>query len=228
MDLHQTADYPLFNFVSLQWIFDGQTREELIAAGNLVLGSEGILDYGYSPAATDFLRDTPVKVRVYLAGFDITDYVKFIHQPCTVPGCLWGTLGFTLDDCQFIVHIRTVDLTIQKQLSPGNTSAESFVFQIESPELDAPLQVTVQGSGQVVITGLAPGSYTITETDWSWRYNQPASQTIQLDSSETITFTNMRNSRHWLSGEALCENLWNGDQVHRIEQSAPAKGRDTP
>ncbi len=228
MDLHQTADYPLFNFVSLQWIFEGQTREELIAGGNLVLGSDGILDYGYSPAATDFLRDTPVKVRVYLAGFDITDYVKFIHQPCTVPGCLWDTPGFTSDNCQFIVHIRTVDLTIQKQLSPGNTSAESFVFRIESPELDAPLQVTVQGSSQVVITGLAPGSYTITETDWSWRYNQPARQTIQLDSSETITFTNMRNSRHWLSGEALCENLWNGDQVHRIEQSAPAKGRDTP
>lgn len=115
-------------------------------------------------------------------------------------------------------------LTIDKAFPSGANYSmdenQSFLFDVvELDENDnavsngVDLTVAIHGDGEVTIDGLTVGHrYKITEkTDWSWRYTPSSSRSITVtltaDAVEnTVTFTNNRSNKYWLSGDSRCEN----------------------
>lgn len=119
---------------------------------------------------------------------------------------------------------NNTDLTIKKAY-PENADYsidvnQTFIFDIKgisgTTTADIDLTVTVHGDGEITITDLPIGKYTITEkTDWSWRYaptDGKTSQTITLSPTEEniVTFKNTRAEVKWLDGDSYDVNIFNG------------------
>lgn len=119
---------------------------------------------------------------------------------------------------------NNTDLTIKKAY-PENADYsidvnQTFIFDIKgisgTTTADIELTVTVHGDGEITITDLPIGKYTITEqTDWSWRYaptDGKTSQTITLSPTEEniVTFKNTRAEVKWLDGDSYDVNIFNG------------------
>lgn len=119
---------------------------------------------------------------------------------------------------------NNTDLTIKKSY-PENADYsidvnQTFIFDIKgisgTTTADIDLTVTVHGDGEITITDLPIGKYTITEqTDWSWRYaptDGKTSQTITLSPTEEniVTFKNKRAEVKWLDGDSYDVNIFNG------------------
>lgn len=119
---------------------------------------------------------------------------------------------------------NNTDLTIKKAY-PENADYsidvnQTFIFDIKgisgTTTADINLTVTVHGDGEITITDLPIGKYTITEqTDWSWRYaptDGKTSQTITLSPTEEniVTFKNTRAEVKWLDGDSYDVNIFNG------------------
>lgn len=119
---------------------------------------------------------------------------------------------------------NNTDLTIKKKY-PENADYsidvnQTFIFDIKGVDgtatEDINLTVTVHGDGEITITDLPIGKYTITEqTDWSWRYKPSdgeSEQTITLSPTEKniVTFENTRAEVKWLDGDSYAVNIFNG------------------
>lgn len=74
--------------------------------------------------------------------------------------------------------------------------------------------VVLKDGEQKTITGLAVGTYTVTEdTAWSWSYsvvgdNNPTATLSSAESSATVPVTNHYNSHNWLTSIADVINKW--------------------
>lgn len=109
-------------------------------------------------------------------------------------------------------------LTITKQGADKVDENQSFVFTVTGPN-DYSERVVICGNGSVTIENLKPGTYTVTEEGWSWRYtgNGPISATISALVPGSVTFTNVRqteeshstNGWKWLGGDAYVNNPFN-------------------
>ena len=110
------------------------------------------------------------------------------------------------------------DLTIIKQGCEGIDENQSFVFTVTGPN-DYRERVVICGNGSVTIKNLKPGTYTVTEEGWSWRYtgNGSIGATISALKPGSVTFTNVRqteeshstNGWKWLGGDAYVNNPFN-------------------
>lgn len=200
-----TPDYENQNFVGVQW------KHGTTVANNMI-GEEPELTYEYTPAENAFSTEQKVNVTVKINNTDITDkHVTFVHEACTFDGCT-----FNPEECEFIVHIKSFDLTINKEgCKVDSDKNQSFVFNVKSPN-GYSTQVVIPGNGSVTIKGLPAGEYTITEdTSWSWRYEPTTNpQTVTVDDVEngtaTVTFNNTRDHEQWLDGNAYAWNLFDG------------------
>ena len=119
---------------------------------------------------------------------------------------------------------NNTDLTIKKAYPEKADYSidvnQTFIFDIKgisgTTTADIDLTVTVHGDGEITITDLPIGKYTITEqTDWSWRYaptDGKTSQTITLSPTEEniVTFENTRAEVKWLDGDSYDVNIFNG------------------
>ena len=205
-----SPNYETENYVSVQWKHGASN-----AATSTMTGTEPQLTFTYSPAPSAFTEETPVKVTaVALDGKTApADFVTFLHADCDFPGCKWGQEGFT--DCQFIVHMKTMDLEIRKSGCEAIDENQAFVFHIVGADTGVDLYVTIHGNGSVLVRQLPVGDYTITEdSGWSWRYT-PENETQQVTStsaSTTVTFQNHRGTEadnwKWLNGSNWCDNRW--------------------
>ncbi len=123
-------------------------------------------------------------------------------------------------------------LTIKKQGYNSIDVNQTFIFDIKGASgtatADIELTVTVHGDGEITITDLPIGKYTITEhTNWSWRYipeswefttNGDTDKKGSTDKAEIelgangniITFTNKRTNIYWLDGDYSDVNIFNG------------------
>ena len=74
--------------------------------------------------------------------------------------------------------------------------------------------IVLKAGGEKTITGLAVGTYTVTEdTNWSWSYSIVGdnNKTATLSStmpSTTVAVTNHYNSHNWLTSIADVINTW--------------------
>lgn len=109
-------------------------------------------------------------------------------------------------------------LTITKQGADSNDEKQSFVFTVTGPNGYSE-RVVICGNGSVTIKNLKPGTYTVAEEGWSWRYtgNGPINATISALEPGSVTFTNVRqteeshstNGWKWLGGDAYVNNPFN-------------------
>lgn len=220
--------YNTNNWVETVWkLTDGTTEQEVRdQKGHIVNnGVAPTLTFTYNPTEGAFTTDTPVKVTVTMpttgdATKDVTQYVKFHHEDCTFANCKWGQTGFT--DCQFIVHVKSFDLTITKTVDAVEPN-QTFLFHIRKDNadyMDVTVQVGADKTGSVTIKGLPVGSYTVTEdTAWSWRYaltgtnDRAVDLNSGVDGVVTVDFENELTTHTWLSGETSCENRWSGNRI---------------
>lgn len=109
-------------------------------------------------------------------------------------------------------------LTITKQgADEVYDENQSFVFTVTGPNYSE--RVVIRGNGSVTIKNLKPGTYTVTEEGWSWRYtgNGPIGATISALEPGSVTFNNVRqteeshstNGWKWLGGDAYVNNPFN-------------------
>lgn len=219
--------YNTNNYAGTVWkLTDGTTEQEVRdQKGHIVNnGVAPTLTFTYNPTEGAFTTDTPVKVTVTMpttgdATEDVTRYVTFHHKKCTFANCKWDDYK---DTHQFIVHVKSFDLTITKTVDAVEPN-QTFLFHIKKDNadyMDVTVQVGAEKTGSVTIKGLPVGSYTVTEdTAWSWRYalqgdnDRAVDLNSGVDGVVTVKFENKLDKHTWLSGETSCENRWSGNRI---------------
>ena len=202
LNVGETVNYEDQNYVSTVWKH-GNTLDTSVT----MVGTAPKLDYGYAPQASAVTQETKVNVTVKIDGTDVTDFVTFLHEDCDFDTCT-----FNPDECEFIVHIKSFDLTITKTgCNEAIDENQTFVFNVTGPN-GFSMQVVIEGNGSTTIKGLPAGTYTVTEdTSWSWRYETAnPTQTVTAgdikNGEATVTFVNIRDNKQWLNGSAYCKN----------------------
>ena len=156
-------------------------------------GEEPIITNTYTPGTgvengiIVTTSDIPVNVKSMANGKDITQYTTYKHQNCSGKTCtLTG-------DAELLIHVNTVALNVSKKVTGStNTSGEfsvtvefagknfSEALKILKDNEDATLSVNggkatltlnLVHDRTVKLTGLPIGKYTVTEDDYSARYN---------------------------------------------------------
>lgn len=210
IDLGETADY---KNNKADTNFEVWKNQGAVADPTTMIGKKPELALSYDPKEFAFTQDTPVKVTVKIDNNNVTDYTTFQHDKCDFDGCTWNIEKGNGN--HFIVHVKSFDLTIQKEGWKGIDENQSFVFKVtKDGDSTFSMDVVIQGNSSVTIKGLKPGTYTVTEEiGWSWRYTPKANgQTVTLENAingvVTVTFENTREKIKWLNGGAWCKNLW--------------------
>ena len=202
LNVGETVNYEDQNYVSTVW-----KHGNMLDTSVTMVGTAPKLDYGYAPQASAVTQETKVNVTVKIDGTDVTDFVTFLHEECNFDGCT-----FDQNECEFIVHIKSFDLTITKTgCNEAIDENQTFVFNVTGPN-GFSMQVVIEGNGSTTIKGLPAGTYTVTEdTSWSWRYETAnPTQTVTAgdikNGEATVTFVNTRDNEQWLNGSAYCKN----------------------
>ena len=220
IDLGETANYETQNRVTSAEVWKhGATLSD----NATMIGTKPtlVLEYNQDPAT--ITQDTPVKVTVKIGENDVTEHTTFVHDNCTFEGCKWNDMYAERQPehgkAQFIVHVKSFDLTIAKTGTQDIDENQSFVFKVtKDDDLKFSMDVVIHGDNSVTIKGLKPGTYTVTEEiGWSWRYT-PAAESQQVNPATAtekdekgavlVTFTNTREKIKWLNGGAWCDNWW--------------------
>lgn len=220
----QYTDYTA-NYKSVVWKH-GTDEANTATMGN---APELTLDYATTPENAikkGYIvvpDDIPVNVSVKIGETDIDRHVSFVHADCSHENC-----GFDAATCEFILHVNTCSLTVQKAIAEGKLQDpdQSFIFKVHYQGIpdgkgtilpSADYNVLIVGVGSRTIVGLPVGSYTVSEdTYWSWRYKLDGStnNTAVLsagNSTATVTMTNKLNNEFWLSDEAVATNVFNSN-----------------
>lgn len=210
IDLGETADY---KNNKADTNFEVWKPQDAVADPTTMIGTKPELALSYDPEEFAFKQDTPVKVTVKIDNNNVTDYTTFQHDKCDFDGCTWNIEKGNGN--HFIVHVKSFDLTIQKEGWEEIDENQSFVFKVTKDDDPAfSMDVVIQGNSSVTIKDLKPGTYTVTEeTGWSWRYTPNANgKKVEPKNAEngvvTVTFDNERKNDKWLNGGAWCKNLW--------------------
>lgn len=186
------------NKVSETWKHGTTTSTD---TGVTMIGTMPTLNLSYTPDSTKInggkytKQDVPVAATVKIKGTDVTDKTTFVHTACAGQTC---TLP---ENMEFLIHVKTCTLTINKT---GGANNESYVFDVYKDGTKYS-EVTIWGNGTEELVELPVGTYTIQEnTGWSWRYNANNGNGATLSATNptgSITCTNTANDKsYWLNG----------------------------
>ena len=180
------------------------------------MGAAPALTLTYTPDA-DAIVDGKINTRmdfgvaaaVKIGETDVTANTTFKHTPCEGKTC---TLP---DGTAFLCHVNTCSLTISKAVTgDGANPNQTFVFDVKDSAGKVVTTIVLKAGGEKTITGLAVGTYTVTEdTNWSWSYsivgdnNKTATLSSTVPSAE-VAVTNHYNSHNWLTSIADVINTW--------------------
>lgn len=217
------------NLVEETWInSDGSKKHD--DDGVHMLSSKPTLTLDYSTPENAIKKgyivvpdDIPVNVSVKIGDTAIDEHVKFEHVNCSHENC-----GFDAEACKFILHVNTCSLTVKKAIAEGKLQDpdQSFIFKVHYqgiPDGDGTIlpsavyNVLIVGAGSRTIVGLPVGRYTVSEDNWSWRYELVEGQNGVLatlsaeNSTATVTMTNRLDNEFWLSDEAVATNVFNSN-----------------
>ena len=180
------------------------------------MGAAPELTLTYTPDA-DAIVDGKINTRtdfgvaaaVKIGETDVTANTTFKHTPCEGKTC---TLP---DGTAFLCHVNTCSLKISKAVTgDGANPNQTFVFDVKDSTGKLVTTIVLKDGEQKTITGLAVGTYTVTEdTNWSWSYSIVGgnSKTAALSSTTTsavVDVTNHYNSHNWLTSIADVINTW--------------------
>lgn len=180
------------------------------------MGAAPELTLTYTPDA-DAIVDGKINTRtdfgvaaaVKIGETDVTANTTFKHTPCEGKTC---TLP---DGTAFLCHVNTCSLKISKAVTgDGANPNQTFVFDVKDSTGKLVTTIVLKGGEQKTITGLAVGTYTVTEdTAWSWSYsivgdNNKTATLSSTTTSATVAVTNHYNSHNWLTSIADVINTW--------------------
>lgn len=162
--------------------------------------------------------DFGVAAAVKIGETDVTANTTFKHTPCEGKTC---TLP---DGTAFLCHVNTCSLKISKAVTgDGANPNQTFVFDVKDSTGKLVTTIVLKGGEQKTITGLAVGTYTVTEdTNWSWSYsivggNNKTAALSGTTPSATVAVTNHYNSHNWLTSFAEVINKWINGQIKQTE-----------
>lgn len=218
----ETPDYATDNFVSVAWKHGNDNA-------HAAMGTAPALTYTYDPVAAPLSAESQVKVYVAMnvtddnsQGDDVTQYVSFYRNPCKAEnGCTFmgGAVSATDPNrVNFIVHIKTFDLTITKSGTntidhDGSTERQSYIFHVTGPN-NFSMDIVICGDGSKTIKNLPVGTYTVKENkSWSWRYDASASSYSVtaadiVNGQATVAVVNTRSNPYWLNGGNYAHNVF--------------------
>ena len=180
------------------------------------MGAAPALTLTYTPDA-DAIVDGKINTRmdfgvaaaVKIGETDVTANTTFKHTPCEGKTC---TLP---DGTAFLCHVNTCSLKISKAVTgDGANPNQTFVFDVKDSTGKLVTTIVLKDGEQKTITGLAVGTYTVTEdTNWSWSYsivggNNKTATLSGTTPSATVDVTNHYNSHNWLTSIADVINTW--------------------
>lgn len=181
-----------------------------------VMGAAPALALTYTPDTNAVVdgrintrMDFGVAASVKIGDTDVTANTTFKHTPCEGKTC---TLP---DGTAFLCHVNTCSLKITKTVEgKGANSNQTFVFDVKDSTGKLVTTIVLKDGEQKTITGLAVGTYTVTEdTNWSWSYSIVGDNNRQAALSSTmpgttVDVTNHYNSHNWLTSIADVINTW--------------------
>lgn len=185
-------------------------------ANTAVMGAAPELTLTYTPDA-DAIVDGKINTRtdfgvaaaVKIGETDVTANTTFKHTSCEGKTCT------PPDGRAFLCHVNTCSLTISKAVTgDGANPNQTFVFDVKDSTGKLVTTIVLKGGEQKTITGLAVGTYTVTEdTNWSWSYsivggNNKTAALSGTTPSDTVAVTNHYNSHNWLTSIADVINTW--------------------
>ncbi len=180
------------------------------------MGAAPALTLTYTPDA-DAIVDGKINTRmdfgvaaaVKIGETDVTANTAFQHTSCEGKTCT------PPDGTAFLCHVKTCNLKISKAVTgDGANPNQTFVFDVKDSTGKLVTTIVLKDGEQKTITGLAVGTYTVTEdTNWSWSYSIVGdnSKTAALSSTTTsavVDVTNHYNSHNWLTSIADVINTW--------------------
>ena len=134
---------------------------------------------------------------------------------CTVSPTQSGKYESVSEDTTFTITVNTCSLKISKAVTgDGANPNQTFVFDVKDSTGKLVTTIVLKGGEQKTITGLAVGTYTVTEdTNWSWSYdilggNNKTATLSSTTTSATVAVTNHYNSHNWLTSIADVINKW--------------------
>lgn len=134
---------------------------------------------------------------------------------CTVSPTQTGTYERVSKDATFTITVNTCSLTISKTVTgTGANQNQTFVFDVKDSAGKLVTTIVLKGGEEKTITGLAVGTYTVTEdTNWSWSYsivgdNNNQATLSSTTPSATVAVTNHYDSHNWLTSIADVINTW--------------------
>lgn len=143
---------------------------------------------------------------------------------CTVSPTQTGTYESVSEDATFTITVNTCSLKISKAVTgDGANPNQTFVFDVKDSTGKVVTTVVLKDGEQKTITGLAVGTYTVTEdTNWSWSYsivggNNKTAALSGTTPSATVAVTNHYNSHNWLTSFAEVINKWINGQIKQTE-----------
>lgn len=180
--------------------------ENIDAVSGIPTGSMPILNYGYHFVGWFFDENATYPVPA--------EWVNPVNNEI-IP----QNDGVWLENHVFYAKIDP-DFTSLKISTVGCSDVDAgqvFIFKVQGTDAltsSVNLTVTVVGNGSITISSLPIGNYTVTElTDWSYRYTPDSvSKDISLSvlaSNNSLVFSQIRTSTHWLDGNAGAVNNYN-------------------
>ena len=185
-------------------------------ANTAVMGEAPELTLTYTPD-TDAVVDGKINTRtdfgvaaaVKIGETDVTANTTFQHTSCEGKTCT------PPEGKSFLCHVNTCSLTISKTVTgDGANPNQTFVFDVKDSAGKVVTTIVLKDGEQKTITGLAVGTYTVTEdTNWSWSYsivgdNNKQATLSSAAPSSTVAVTNNYNSHNWLTSIADVINKW--------------------
>lgn len=167
-----------------------------------MIGAKPELGFTYTPedgkidgGNINTKQDFGVDVAVMIGGADVTSHTTFLHTACAGQTCTRP------ENMEFLIHVKTCTLTINKT---GGANNESYVFDVYKDGTKYS-EVTIWGNNTETLVELPVGTYTIQEnTGWSWRYTPAYGDGATLNATNpngSITCTNTANNKiYWLNG----------------------------
>lgn len=205
------ADYETQNYAGTVWKHGSMLASAAVPA---MRDSAPSLTFEYDVAEAVFNADQKVSVTVSVDGWDITEFVSYVHESCSFTPCGWTTDDEGVGGCEFIVHIKTFDLTITKSGVDARDNGAPFVFNVKCSETGVDMNVVIYGNNSVTIKGLQNGLYTVKEISGYWRYNLDSASpnreqtAVPVNGVATVTFNNFRNIHQWLDDFASVTNIF--------------------
>lgn len=126
-----------------------------------------------------------------------------------------GTCEKVIATTEFTITVNTCSLKITKTVEgKGANPNQTFVFDVKDSAGNLVTTVVLKNNERKTITGLAVGTYTVTEdTNWSWSYSIVGDNNKQValsstTPSDTVKVTNHYDSHNWLTSIADVINTW--------------------